>query len=230
MKRIFEKTWKSARRLNRENILSLIYPKPKACMLDCGCGNGDFTLEVANKLQTNRIYGVEACKDFIRLSESKNIKVKEGDLNKKIPYESNFFDLVVSDQVIEHLQDTDIFLDEIYRVLKKGAIAIISTENLASWHNIFALLLGWEPFSTTNFSCSKLGIGNPLANLRGESQRNLLLRHVKVFSYQGLKEFFEAKGFIFEQTIGAGYYPLPAFFGKIDPRHAAFITMKIRKP
>lgn len=35
---------------------------------------------------------------------------------------------------------------------------------------------------------------------------------------------------IFEEKIlGAGYYPLPNFFSKVDPRHSAFLTIKIRK-
>jgi hypothetical protein len=47
---------------------------------------------------------------------------------------------------------------------------------------------------------------------------------VKVFSYRGLRELFEANGLKVRAIRGAGYYPLAAGAGKVDPRHAAFLT------
>ena len=43
---------------------------------------------------------------------------------------SNTYDTVVSFQVIEHIEDDKLFLEEIYRVLKPGGKAIISTPNI----------------------------------------------------------------------------------------------------
>lgn len=45
----------------------------------------------------------------------------------KLPYESGIFDAVVSSDVIEHLRDVDLYLNELKRVLKPGGVAIIST-------------------------------------------------------------------------------------------------------
>jgi SAM-dependent methyltransferase len=42
----------------------------------------------------------------------------------------NSFDAIVSFQVIEHIQNDRLFLEEIYRVLKPGGKAIISTPNI----------------------------------------------------------------------------------------------------
>lgn len=106
---------------------------------------------------------------------------------------------------------------------------MISTENLASWHNILSLLFGWQPFSLGNISSYKLGIGNPLALHRGENLSFSSWQHIRVFAYQGLKEIFEIKGFKVEKILGAGYYPLPNLMAKLDPRHAAFLTIKARK-
>lgn len=44
--------------------------------------------------------------------------------------DSNAYDTVVSFQVIEHIEDDRFFLEEIYRVLKPGGKAIISTPNI----------------------------------------------------------------------------------------------------
>lgn len=47
-----------------------------------------------------------------------------------LPYEDGQFDVVVSFQVIEHIQNDDLYLAEINRVLKPGGIALISTPNI----------------------------------------------------------------------------------------------------
>ncbi len=46
-----------------------------------------------------------------------------------IPFGSTLFDAVVSFQVIEHIEQDDKFVEEVYRVLKPGGVAIISTPN-----------------------------------------------------------------------------------------------------
>ena len=46
---------------------------------------------------------------------------------QNLPYENNIFDFVISDQVIEHLEEPQKAIDESCRVLKKGGIAIHTT-------------------------------------------------------------------------------------------------------
>ncbi len=47
----------------------------------------------------------------------------------KLPFEDESFDCVISFQVIEHIKDDKEFVAEIYRVLRPGGKAIISTPN-----------------------------------------------------------------------------------------------------
>jgi hypothetical protein len=42
-------------------------------------------------------------------------------------------------------------------------------------------------------------------------------------------EYVEKFGFKVESILCSGYYPLPNWFAKIDPRHGHFITIKARK-
>ena len=49
--------------------------------------------------------------------------------NDKLPLADNVADIVVSLAVIEHIQNPDIFLSEIYRVLKPGGLIYLSTPN-----------------------------------------------------------------------------------------------------
>jgi hypothetical protein len=111
---------------------------------------------------------------------------------------------------------------------------VICTENLASWHNIFSLLLGWQPFSLTNISSKTLGLGNPLALHHLEAAPVVWMQHLRVLAHDGLVHLCRLHGFTIEAVRGAGYYPLPrqiaARVAKLDPRHAAFLALKLRKP
>lgn len=70
---------------------------------------------------------------------------KGDNLEKPFKVKSNFFDLCIALEIIEHLFDTDFFLQEIHRVLRPGGFLILSTPNLASLPNRFKLLLGKYP-------------------------------------------------------------------------------------
>lgn len=44
-----------------------------------------------------------------------------------LPFKKGSFDIIISHQTIEHLNDPNNFIDEIYRILKEGGMAVIST-------------------------------------------------------------------------------------------------------
>jgi len=206
--------------------------------LDCGCASGIRSLEMASLIDAKCITGVEIVDELATEAKEKGMTIHQEDLNKKLTFCEKSFDVITSLEAIEHLHRPEMFVKEIYRILKPGGAAIIATENLASWHNIFALLLGWQPFTMSQFSEVKTAIGNPLGLDKGETTNPALkypsFRHCMVFSYLGLKDLFETHGFIVEQMRGAGYYPLPPFMARAasfcDIRHSAFLTIKVRKP
>ncbi len=214
------------------DILDFLEPSGQpVALLDCGCNDGAWTQRLGARLGSGRLHGIEFVEERRRLAVSKGINALWGDLNNTFPFPEQHFDAVHASQVIEHLADTDAFIQEIWRVLKPGGYAIICTENLASWHNIFALLWGWQPFSLANVCEKKFQIGNPLALHNGEAASNpKSWLHTRVFAYRGLKEVFAEHGFKIERATGSGYFPLPSFLGRLDPRHAAFLTLKARKP
>lgn len=61
------------------------------------------------------------------------------------PVEDNFFDAIIAGDLIEHLVDTDVFLEELYRVLRPGGYLLITTPNLAWWWSRIRLLMGKVP-------------------------------------------------------------------------------------
>ena len=194
-------------------------------LVDLGCADGSRTLDFAAQARAGSTYGVEVTPAHARAARARGVDVVEADLNGRLPFDDARFDIVVSNQVIEHLADTDRFVSEIRRILRPGGLAVTSTENLASWHNISALLLGWQPFSLTNVTRRGGGVGNPLALHRGEEPALPTWEHMRVFAYRGLRELFLTHGFTVTAVLGAGYYPLGARVGRLEPRHAAFLTL-----
>lgn len=67
----------------------------------------------------------------------------------------------------------------------------------------------------------RLGLGNPLANLRGEEPLEPAWEHPRIFSHLGLAELVAAHGFTDVHVVGAGYYPFPSAFAHVDPRPTA---------
>lgn len=236
LKNIFLKLFLGGSRLNEIHIID--YCKKygqNGKWLDLGCDDGTWTKKI---MGTKKIqwYGIEIVRSRANLAKKKGINVSSTSLSKKLPYKDNYFDLVHSNQVIEHLYDLDIFISEIHRVLKPGGISIISTENPASWHNIFALLMGWQMFSTTNISVKKRSIGNPLAIFANENftfkekGANLAWEHNKLVTPRALRELLLVHGFKVIDSIGAGYHPLFPKLGEHDLHHSHFYAMAAKKP
>ncbi len=97
-------------------------PENEGAVLDYGCGRGEI-VEAGLSLGME-IYGVEEFYGGSNIRETVKGKgllgheIKELDKRGKIPFQDNFFDLVVSNQVFEHVKDLDFVINEITRVLK----------------------------------------------------------------------------------------------------------------
>ena len=217
--------------LNHENILQQA-SSLKTCdhFIDLGCDDGAWTLSVAKVANAISVHGLEIVEKRAKLAKNRGVNVVIGDLNQQLDFEDEYFELIHANQVIEHVADVDHFAQEVFRVLRPGGYAIISTENASSWHNIFAILLGWQMFSLTNMSGKGGGVGNPFALHRGTTHEYKSWTHKTIFSLRGLSEFFAIHGFEVIKTAGAGYYPFPALLGSIDKTHSHFITVLVRKP
>ncbi len=128
-------------------------------LLDVGCGDGSMLFRYF-KETPREFYGVEGAPPLKAKAEARGIKVSSYDLNGRWPFEDNKFDVVFSSQVIEHLHNTRLFVEEAHRVLKPGGTAIITSENLCSLLNWLAMSLGYTPFSLMQV-CGRY-LGNPL--------------------------------------------------------------------
>jgi SAM-dependent methyltransferase len=220
----------------RRLLLAALPRNPSASVLDVGCDDGSWTDRVrqAVGVAPHRVAGIEIVGGRCRLAAARGFDARETDIDAEWPFDDGSFDIVHANQVIEHVLDLDHFVSETKRVLRAGATAVVGTENLASWHNVAALVLGFMPFSLTNVS-SRGPIGNPLAIHSGRpQQRGASWQHVHVLTTKGLRSLFEAHGLRVVRVVAAGYYPLvgraAAALASRDPRHAHFIGVVAEKP
>jgi ubiquinone/menaquinone biosynthesis C-methylase UbiE len=95
-------------------------------VLDLGCGTGVYTEIIANY---GDVIGLDVSKTMLEYAKRKrpNIKFILADAHS-IPFESNFFDVVVSIGLFEYVNRKKVF-KEISRVLKPNGICIIQCPN-----------------------------------------------------------------------------------------------------
>ena len=106
------------------------YVKPEFKILDVGSGAGTLALYFGSK--GNNVLGIEISKRAVSIANQsakllglKNVKFIE----KKFPEEKpdRKFDCIIFTEVIEHLEDDNEALKQIYKLLNKGGIVLIST-------------------------------------------------------------------------------------------------------
>ena len=97
-------------------------------LLELGCGEGRGVSLIAPKSQS--FLGLDKIEDVILNLRNKFPELQfESSVFPPVKLPDKSFDTVVSFQVIEHIKDDHLFLQEIYRILKKGGKALITTPN-----------------------------------------------------------------------------------------------------
>jgi len=102
-------------------------------VLDAACGSG-YGTRLLKKAGAEFICGIDKSKEVVLYAQRhhglRGCEFKYGDVTN-LPFENNFFDVVISFETIEHLDEEtqNNFLKEIRRVLKENGIFIISTPN-----------------------------------------------------------------------------------------------------
>lgn len=167
------------------SILPVLDDK-EAKYLDIGCSSGVTTELCAKRMGTTNVFGI----DLVHTEDAqrKGICTFSLDLNagQPLPFENNYFQVVTCLEVLEHVQDPDYLISEIYRVLKKDGIAIIDVPRLDSLMNIFLLCFGYQPPGVECSIKKRYGAIN---------QGSILTGHTSYFTKKALFEMVRSHQF-----------------------------------
>lgn len=186
--------WRAGQQRRLEMIVRAAGERIKGRILENGCGVGMYVEHLS--LFGGQVTGLEY--DFERAVEahvnSPHIVNAAGEF---LPLPASTFDLILSHEVIEHVQDDRAAIREMIRALKPGGRLALFCPNRG------------YPFETHGvYWRGTYRFGNKLfVNYLPRSLRDKLAPHVRVYSRLDLKELFEGLPVVFiERTIIFGAY------------------------
>jgi 2-polyprenyl-3-methyl-5-hydroxy-6-metoxy-1,4-benzoquinol methylase len=136
---------------NRYNLVLEQLKEKTGKILDIGCQNGEFCSLIS---QNGFIaYGIDIDSELIEKAKKEYPQIKFESCNNEngIPFPDEFFDVVWAGDIIEHICKTDIFINEINRVLKMGGLLILSTPMHSKIKNIGIALFRFEKHFNPEF-------------------------------------------------------------------------------
>jgi glycosyltransferase involved in cell wall biosynthesis len=159
--------------------------RPGAKVLDIGCGQGYVAEEMSGK--AGQIVGID---QYVRESNNPKIAFHRFDLDHDaFPVDISQFDQIFMLDVIEHLHDPEVFMENLRAAAAdKRPEIILTTANIGFFVTRFALLLG-------QFNYGRKGI--------------LDRTHTRLFTFHSLQELFQQTGYRVEEVRG-----IPAPFPK----------------
>ena len=119
--------------------------------LDIGCGSGFPVIELAQRLgDTSKVFGIDPWEKAIERTLFKikkyginNVEIIKG-VAEKLPFEDSFFDLIVSNNGINNVQNMELALSECARVSKPNAQFVITLnleETMKEFYQVFEKVL-----------------------------------------------------------------------------------------
>lgn len=154
----------------REKFVSSNYHVKGRKIIDIGCGKGRY-LDFLSRGKF--VVGLDNNPSAIKLAKSKKTNFILADVNE-LPFKSGSFDFVLFSEVMEHLENPNKALSEIYRIMKRGASLVLTTPSKK-------YPFTWDPENKIR----------ELLNLKIRKRKefsNWTLAHKKLYSSEELKE------------------------------------------
>jgi len=145
-------------------------------VLDDGCGLGAYVTRLRGLGAS--AFGLDYELDRVRAAAAKTgLRVFVCGASEHLPYPDGAFDVVLSNEVIEHVEDDRAAVQEMARVLRKGGRIVLFCPN--RWYPVEQHGVFWR---------GRYHFGNvPLVNYLPDPLRNRLAPHVRTYSRRRLR-------------------------------------------
>jgi SAM-dependent methyltransferase len=219
--------WRAGQQRRLDMIVTAAGNRIKGCILENGCGVGMYVEHISSF--GGQVIGLEY--DFERTVEAHaNSAHIINAAGEHIPLPSSTCDLILSHEVIEHVQDDRTAICEMVRVLRSPDL---KSGKPGGRITLFCPNRGY-PFETHGMYWNgKYSFGNKLfVNYLPRALRDRLAPHVRIYSKKDLQKLFEGLPVKFiEQTIIFGAYDnIIARFGPLGKFLRAILQFLEKTP
>lgn len=163
------------RKLRQENLTGQV--------LDVGCGDGLFSSVLFRDVENVELYGIDTNEYEARRALNRGI-YRQVLVAKaqKIPFQDGYFDVILSNSVLEHIHEPHQIAHELHRLLKPGGKIIITVPSIYLEHYFFYTIV-----------LRKLGLAN--LGQRYSDFKNRFWRHYNLWPLEKWVEFLAHAGF-----------------------------------
>ncbi|MPZ50498.1 MAG: methyltransferase domain-containing protein [Dehalococcoidia bacterium] len=120
--------WRETRRLENSAAFLAPYIKPGMSVIDCGCGPGTITCDLAEAVFPGKVVGVDRSQEIVgratgiaRERGLTNVHFEHGDINK-LRFADGTFEAALESSTLQYLPRPSRAVREIFRVLKPGGV------------------------------------------------------------------------------------------------------------
>lgn len=167
-------------------------------VIDLGCGTGYYLFLLSNLPIKLKLTGFDNDKKAMgeaqALLVNKNINFILGDLHK-MPFKDESLDKAVLSEVLEHVENDELVLKEVSRILKPGGILVISVPSIN-----FSFF--WDPINWI----LQYFFGT---HIKGGFFSGIWSGHLRLYDLEDLKKKFQKTGFKIEIAQELTFWCLP---------------------
>lgn len=128
--------------INKKVYTSIATLGANKTILSIGCNTA--FLETLLKRKGNKVYGIDINKEAVANARQYLDGVYCLDIQnvKKLPFQKEYFDIILFADVLEHLRDPSVILKFVKQYLNKEGYIVVSLPNVANWSIRLKLLFG----------------------------------------------------------------------------------------
>jgi len=155
-------------------------PSEYSKILEVGCNVGNFSQYINKPCE---YWGIEPFENAAKVAKTKLDKILVGfyeEVENEIP--DNYFDLVIANDVIEHMKEPWLFLQDIKKKMSPNGSLVLSIPNVRYYSNLIELL------QEKDWKYRNCGI--------------LDITHLRFFTQKSIVRLLDESGFEIEKTQG----------------------------